>query len=168
MKHSRKIAMLLLTLFICAICMNGCAKEPQLLSCPFTEITWNNTFEEIKAASGELIETRDSIYDGTSYVFSKEYKGYDGSVYYIYDEKEKLVSMAWGYSTESSEQLEALYDEINADIIDEYGECDYAPKAGGANVWYTDGGNIVLYMLDTSEYKALQLNYVHPDVAEKE
>jgi hypothetical protein len=39
---------------------------------------------------------------------------------------------------------------------------------GGGNVWYMDEGNIVLFNIDTAEYKALQLNYVHPDVAEKE
>ena len=76
--------------------------------------------------------------------------------------------MAWGYSTDSSEELNTLYDELCDEITAEYGESDYNPQLGGGNVWYMDEGNIVLFNIDTAEYKALQLNYVHPDVAEKE
>lgn len=167
MKRTRRITSLLLAMLFCFLCMSGCKKESTLVTCPFTEITWDNTLEEIKASSGELIETKDSLYDGKSYLFSKEYKGQDGTVYYIFDDTEKLVSMAWGCTPDSSEQLGELYDELHSEITKEYGKSDYNPQ-GSNSVWYTDGGNIILFTIDTESYKALQLNYVHPDVAEKE
>lgn len=168
MRRTRRITALLLTMFFCFLCVSGCKKETEVITCPFTDVTWGNTLEEIISSSGEPIETRDSIYNGKSYLFSKEYKGHEGTVYYIFDETEKLVSMAWGYSTDSSEELSTLYDELCAEITAEYGESDYTPQLGDGNVWYMDEGNIVLFNIDTAEYKALQLNYVHPDVAEKE
>ena len=168
MKRTRRIISLLLAMLFCFTCVSGCKKQTELVTCPFTDITWDNTLEEIKSSNGEPIETRDSLYDGKSYLFPKEYKGYNGTVYYIFDDKEKLVSMAWGCTAESSEQLSELYDELYTEITEKYGESDYNPQLGGGSVWYTDGGNIVLFNIDTEEYKTLQLNYVHPDVAEKE
>ena len=61
MKRTRRITSLLLTMLFCFLCMSGCKKETELVTCPFTEITWDNTLEEIKSSSGEPIETRDSI-----------------------------------------------------------------------------------------------------------
>lgn len=168
MKYTRRFLVTLVVSLLFATCIYGCSKKTELISCPFTNITWENTLEEIQAESGELLETRDSIYDGSSYLYEKEYLGYDGTVYYIFDDKEKLVSMAWGYSTDSSEELDALHKKLTAEIEDTFGECDYTPQVGYGSVWYTDGGNVVLFTIDTEEYKTIQVNYVHPDVAEEE
>lgn len=168
MKHSYRKALLLFTTLLFIICTQGCKKDVQVITCPFTEITWDSSLEDIQETAGKLLETRDSVYDGKSYLYAKEYKGYDGTVYYIFDDKEALVSMAWGYAGTSTKELEDLKGKIYNELVETYGECNYDTELGGGSVWYTDGGNIVLFSIDTAEYKALQLNYVHPDVAEKE
>lgn len=168
MKYSCRKACLLLAILLFIICAQGCKKDVQVITCPFTEITWENNLEDIRETAGELLETRDSVYDGKSYLYSKEYKGHDGTVYYIFDDEENLVSMAWGYSSTSTQELNALKDDIYNELVETYGECDYDTELGGGSVWYTDGGNIVLFSVDTAEYKALQLNFVHPSVAEKQ
>ena len=65
--------------------------------CPFTTITWENSLADIKKLEGEPAETDDSGYDGLAYIYPKTYNGKDGYIYYMFDDKEKLVSLLWVY-----------------------------------------------------------------------
>ena len=108
MKHSTKFiaSFLLLTSFIFSLC--GCSSPQKQVTCPFTEITWENTLEDVQALEGELLDSYYSSYKGTTYVYEKEYLGLSGTIKYMFDDKENLKSMAWLYLPESDEDLEEV------------------------------------------------------------
>ena len=91
MKQLRKVVCLALILVMSASCLFGCGKKEVI--CPFTEIKWDNSAEDIFALEGEDYEEGESLYYGDSYIYSKEYKGFDGTVQYMFDEKGKLASI---------------------------------------------------------------------------
>lgn len=163
MKQLRKVLCLIFIFVMSTSCLFGCgAKE---VTCPFTEIKWENTVEDIFALEGENYEEGESLYYGDSYVYPKEYKGYNGTIQYMFDEKDKLACMVWLYSSESGDEISDLYKEITEELTAEYGEggldSAFASQVGG-NVWYLDGGNIILMASLVDEYKAVQFSYVSP------
>ena len=83
----------------------------------------------------------------------------------MFDEKDKLACMVWLYSSESHDEVFGLYEEITKELTDEYGEggldSAFASQVGG-NVWYLDGGNIILMASLVDEYKAVQFSFVSP------
>ena len=89
MKHFTKstILFLLLTSMILSLC--GCSSSSKQVACPFTENTWESTLEEIQASEGELLESYPSTYNGTTYVYNKEYLGLSGRIKYMFDSEEK-------------------------------------------------------------------------------
>lgn len=169
MKQTRKIAFLLILAFS-TIFVPGCQKRE--MKCPFTTITWNSTLADIVALEGECEEFYDSVYDGTTYTYPKEYDGLGGTIKYMFDDKERLVCMSWLYESDDSEDLKATYDKIHDETEDVLGESGYqfnsdkfAAVANPNDVWYLEGGNVILTMVDTSEVKALQYTFLHPDVS---
>lgn len=163
MKQLRKVVCLALILVMSTSCLFGCSTQKVI--CPFTEIKWENTAEDIFALEGENYEEGESLYYGDSYVYPKEYKGYDGTIQYMFDEDGKLASMVWLYSNEDGDEIFDLYKEITYELIDEYGEGSldsaFASQVGG-NVWYLDGGNIILMASLVADYKAVQFSFVSP------
>ena len=163
MKQLRKVICLALILVMSTSCLFGCGAQKVI--CPFTEITWDNTVDDIFALEGENYEEGESLYYGDSYVYPKEYKGFDGTIQYMFDEDGKLASMVWLYSNEDGDEIFDLYKEITYELIDEYGEgsldSSFASQVGG-NVWYLDGGNIILMASLVADYKAVQFSFVSP------
>lgn len=163
MKQLRKVLCLAFILVMSTSCLFGCGGKEVV--CPFTEIKWENTVEDIFALEGENYEEGESLYYGDSYVYPKEYKGYNGTIQYMFDEKDKLACMVWLYSSESHDEVFGLYEEITKELTDEYGEggldSAFASQVGG-NVWYLDGGNIILMASLVDEYKAVQFSFVSP------
>ena len=163
MKQLRKVVCLALILVMSASCLFGCGKKEVI--CPFTEIKWDNSAEDIFALEGEDYEEGESLYYGDSYIYSKEYKGFDGTVQYMFDEKGKLASMVWLYSSEDGDEIFDLYKEITNELTNEYGEggldSAFASQVGG-NVWYLEGGNIILMASLVEDYKAVQFSFVSP------
>ncbi len=169
MKQTRKIAFLLV-LALSTLFIAGCQKKE--MKCPFTTITWNSTLEDIIALEGECKESYDSVYGGTTYTYPKEYDELDGTIKYMFDDKEMLVCMSWLYESNDSEDLKAMYDKIHSETEDVLGESGYqfnsdkfAAMANPNDVWYLESGNVILTMVDTSEVKALQYTFLHPDVS---
>lgn len=164
MKHLQKIACLLAAVLMMASCLTGCSEQE--VHCPFTEITWENSVEDIFALEGENYEEGESLYYGDSYVYPKTYKDLEGTIQYMFDEKDNLACMVWLYSCDSADDVTALYDEITEELTDTYGEgglkTPFASQVGG-NVWYLDGGNIILMASTVDEYKAIQFSFVSPE-----
>lgn len=163
MKQLRKVVCLILVFLMSMSCLFGCAAKEVI--CPFTEIKWENTVEDIFALEGEKYEEGESLYYGDSYVYPKEYKGFEGTIQYMFDEKGKLASMVWLYSSDSGDEILDLYEEISKELTNEYGEgglsSAFASQVGG-NVWYLDGGNIILMASLVADYKAVQFSFVSP------
>ena len=58
------------------------------------------TLDDIQALEGDSGESYDSVYDGTTYTYEKEYDGLKGTIKYMFDDKEKLVCLSWMYETD--------------------------------------------------------------------
>ncbi len=169
MKHLKKIMCLILTTTLLVCCLAACKKDKPV-TCPFTEITWENTLDDIKALDSELNTTVDSAYEGETYDVATTYNEKDGIVQYMFDANDKLVCMAWNYTADTGEDLQAVYKELLSQTKEEYGECGYHYEmaTSGGHVWYSDNGNIILFYIATDEVKTIQYSYKHPDVSEKE
>lgn len=150
----------------------ACAQkdEPPVLDCPFTTVGWDVSPTEASVAEGASeveISYYDSVYGGSCYTFPKEYNGFQGTIKYMYDDKDQLMCVAWAYGCDSAEELAALYESINSSVNEKYGESGYSADHPGnyGNVWYLETGDIVLTTMVTEETKALQYAYLHPSVS---
>ena len=83
---------LLTALILIAVLTAGCQKSEG--TCPFTDISWGDTLEDITELEGDSSESYDSIYDGTTYTFPKEYIGLKGTIKYSFDDKDRLVGIS--------------------------------------------------------------------------
>ena len=123
MKQTSRRLFLFFILTVLTACAVGCQKKT--VTCPFTTITWDNTFDDITELEGDSIDTYDSVYDGTTYTFPKEYDGLDGTIKYMFDDEEKLVCMSWMYETSNSEDLADVYNKIHGEAEDILGESGF-------------------------------------------
>lgn len=166
-KRLLSVFICILPIFILTACGGGTETAPD---CPFTDISWNNTVKDVIAAEGDDFSTYDSVYGGLCYTYPKEYLEHMGTVKYMFDEKEQLMSVAWAYGAESVEELSALYESINESVNEVYGESGYDANGVGnyGNVWYLESGDIILSTMITSENMALQYAYLHPLVSNSE
>lgn len=167
MKQSTKFiaSFLLLTSFIFSLC--GCSSPQKQVTCPFTEITWENTLEDVQALEGELQDSYYSSYKGTTYVYEKEYLGLSGTIKYMFDDEEKLKSIAWLYLPESDEDLEKVYADLVKQTNKLYGESGFNSDMSTAKgeVWYLEGGNILIGVMSTGVNEAIQYQFFHPEVS---
>lgn len=191
MKQSRRLICLLLTLTLVITVFTGCGKKAETAECPFTTIKWGDTLDDITDLEGDYLETYDSAYKGTTYTYAKEYDGYSGIIKYMFDDKDKLVGMAWTYTAEEADNVTAVYDKLHAEAVEALGESGYSEdmdknglnsklqqnqdtlNASGmstplADVWYLKGGNVTLNAVLTNDVKAVQYTFLHPDVSVKE
>ena len=167
MKHLHKFIASLLLFTTIALSLPGCASPAKEVTCPFTEITWESSLDDIQAVEGELQESYYSSYKGTTYVYEKEYLGLSGIIKYMFDDEEKLMSMAWLYLPESSEDLEDLYAELVKQTESRYGKSGFDSDMTTAKgeVWYLEGGNILIGVMSTGVNEAIQYQFFHPEVS---
>ena len=163
MKLIRKTFCLFLVISMSIVSLLGCSSKD--VTCPFTEITWEDGVEEIMALEGESYEEGTSIYSGDCYKYKKEYKGLDGIIQYMFDEEGNLASMKWTYECDSADEASELYQEIEDELTAEYGEGDFDStfeSQVSGNVWYSDKGNIILMYSIVTDYNAVQFSFVSP------
>lgn len=147
---------------LCILLLAGCGKDNPPAS-PFSDISWNHTAEDIIAYEGDGYSTYDSVYGGICYTYPKDYQNRQGTIKYMFDEKGRLMSIAWAYSAEEEQELYDFYDFIEEDVNTLTNETEVTSNAG--HVWHREEGNIVLSLMITSDLKALQYAYLHPDVS---
>lgn len=159
-----------LILLAAIACFTGCAGgKEQAAVCPFSDLTWEASPEDVIASEGEDYQTYDSIYNGSTYTFPKRYLDQDGTVKYMFDDKDALMCFAWTVQSEDETALQALYDEIHAQLVKAYGESGYSTdkSTNYGDVWHLAQGDIVLSVMNTASQKALQYSYTHPNVSYK-
>ncbi len=166
MKKTNKFvaSLLLLTTVLLSV---GCGASQKEVACPFTEITWENSLADVQALEGELQDSYYSSYKGTTYVYEKEYLGLKGSIKYMFDDEEKLMSVAWLYLPESKEDMDNVYADLVKQTNKLYGESGFdsdMTTAKGA-VWYLEGGNILIGVMSTGVNEAIQYQFFHPEVS---
>lgn len=172
MKQLRKHFTLVFALVFSIAFTGGCQKKSA--ECPFTTITWENTLEDITELEGSGSDTYDStVYGGLVYSYPKEFDGLKGTVKYFFDEKDRLVSMAWMYKTDDSGDLKEVYDKIHQEAEDmlgksgfKYNSDRFADLTSPGDVWYLETGNVILNTVDAEDVKILQYSFLHPDVSE--
>ena len=155
-------------LLLTAAALSGCGASEDGADCPFSALRWGSSLSDVVAEEGEERGSYDSVYGGVCYTYPKEFEGHAGTVKYMFDADEKLVSAAWTYGTDSEEELLALYDAIYASVSGSYGESGYSSEhqTNYGGVWYRDEGDIILSVMITSENKALQYAYLSPAVSD--
>ena len=158
-------SLLLFTSITCSLL--GCSSSSKEVICPFTEITWESTLADVQALEGELQDSYYSSYKGTTYVYEKEYLGLPGIIKYMFDAEENLKSMAWMYLPESNEDLEKVYADLVKQTNKLYGKSGFDSDMSSAKgeVWYLEGGNILIGVMSTGVNEAIQYQYFHPDVS---
>lgn len=178
----KKILTLLCTMTLLATMLQGCgstnSSDPtpaseetkvQLPDCPFSELKWDATPDDVFALEGDKYETYDSIYNGVTYSFTKSYLDNPGTIKYMFDDKNALMCIAWTYSGDINdlEPLQALYDTIHSSLVSKYGESGYhnGGSTSSGDVWYMETGNVLVATMITNDATALQYSYLHPDVS---
>ena len=88
-----------------------------------------------------------------------------GTVKYMFDQDEKLASIAWAYGSDDADELYKLYDTIHADVVAAHGESGYntQKETNYGDVWYLEDGNIIISTMVTDSQKALQFAYLSPE-----
>lgn len=190
MKKLKRLTCLFFVLTLIVTSMAGCQKKVSQAECPFTTIRWGATLEDIVTLEGESTETYASSYKGTTYTYQKEFNDLDGIVKYMFDDKEKLVGMAWTYVSDDAEDIKAVYEKLHGGIEKTLGKSGFdfggkqeelntklennqeALNAAGissplVDVWYLKGGNVMINAIITNEVKAVQYTYLHPDVSQE-
>ena len=169
MKHLHEFITSLLFLTSIILFLTGCSSVQTKNTCPFTEITWNSTPEDIRALEGELQDSYYSSFKGTTYVYNKEYLGLKGTIKYMFDDEEKLVSIAWLYLPKSDEDMESVYTTLVKQTNKIYGKSGFNSDMTTAKgeVWYLESGNIVIGVMSTGINEAIQYQFFHPEVSSK-
>ena len=156
-----------LMLLLAATLVVGCGTKSASSSpdCPFSELSWSSSVSDMISVEGEDYETYDSVYGGTTYTYERAYKDATGTVKYMFDDKEKLASIAWAYGSDNEGELYTLYHSIHADLVETYGESGYQTEkeTNYGDVWYRKEGNILISTMVTESQKALQFAYLSPE-----
>lgn len=165
MKHLTKFITSLL--LVSSLSLLGCSSGAKEVTCPFTEITWESSLADVEALEGELQDSYYSTYKGTTYLYEKEFLGLPGTIKYMFDDEENLKSMAWMYLPESKEDLESVYTDLVKQTTKLYGKSGFDSDMTTAKtqVWYLEGGNILIGVMSTGVNEAIQYQYFHPDVS---
>ena len=161
-----------LILVITCVLYAGCAgkDDQESLGCPFTELGWDATVDDMTTLEGSDYATYDSVYDGTTYTYSKSYLDTDGTIKYMFDDKDKLMCVAWNAGIDSENTLKSLYTKIHDQIVEKHGKSghDAENATNYGDVWYLDSGDIVLSAVTTSDPMGLQYSYLNPQVSNTE
>lgn len=157
--------------------LGACGKKADAAAdavAPFSEAAWDSSINDVESseekAEGETASYK-SIYGGTTYSYPKEYLGREGTIKYMFDDKDALMCIAWAYGSDSEDELYTLYDEINQSVNDVHGESGYQADSNVSNygnVWYLESGDIILSTMVTADNKALQYAYLNPAVSNTE
>lgn len=146
--------------------VTGCGSTTSavLPDCPFSDLKWTSSVSEMEKTEGSSYVAYDSVYGGTTYTYTKNYKKKEGTVKYMFDDKEQLASIAWAFGSDNADELYELYESIHAEVVAAYGESGYntEKETNYGDVWYLDDGNIILSTMLTNDQKALQFAFVSP------
>lgn len=156
----------LLTFFLLPILV-GCGAENKAQAvAPFSHADWQSTPEQIAALHEENAKTTVSLYGGSSYLFPVTWLEHEGTVKYMYNEKNQLMSIAFYYEADSAESLTALYDRIRSMASQSYGKSITTTNQDNLGErWIRSEGNIILAAFWNEESCALQYSFLHPEVS---
>lgn len=137
----------------------------------FTDISFNVLESEMLEKEGETIEEYPSFYNGTVYRFAdKSYYDYNGSIKYMTDDKGNIACIAWLYESNDSEDIDTAYEKIHEELIKKYGESGNASESMGTfgDLWYFDDVHVQISVVNTSDYRGMQVSYMKAEYSLKD
>ena len=162
----------LMTILLCILCcFTGCGRsgDAEPVS-PFSGLSWNSSREEMRASEGEPADSYVSVYNGTTYVYNREYQERNGTLKYMFDADGNLMCIAWAYEAEDADDLDTVYHDLHAEVEAVCGGSGYNPS-GSTNygdVWYRTDGDIIISAVTAGGKYALQYAYLNPLVSNRD
>ena len=168
MKHLRSTISLLMITLLVSLSFTGC-KEEKPTVIPYSNLSLENSYEEMIEVEGESTDTSDSFYEGTTYSYPKTYLGLDGDVSYNFDADNNLCSISWMYEASSKDDVINIYNNIKDELVKSYGDSGYSTgvSTNSGDVWHRDEGDIILSCVTTDSLSAISYSYLHPRVSSK-
>lgn len=164
MRHIAIIIALAVSLSIFA----GCGSTSSTINCPFTNISWEATTDDMIELEGNEYDTYDSIYKGLTYTYPKEYLGKGGMIKYMYDGNGKLCNVSWSYTGADEEELMGVYNAVVEDMRKLHGESKNDDGVGNyCETWITDDGTIMANAVITNDTKVMQIAYMSAEVSKQ-
>ncbi len=157
-------ALVLICIFACFFYLKGRSGAPVS---PFSAASWDASPDESASLEGSAAVTYDSVYGGICYTYPHTYENLPGTIKYMFDDKEQLLCIAWTYTSDNEEELYDIYrsieESVEAQTAKEAQTTDKTSNTG--HVWYRKDGNIIVSLMITSNLKALQYSFLHPDIS---
>lgn len=152
---------LMTVVLIGALCSCTAKPKESVPKFPFTTLNFSSTYDDMVALEGESTDTYKSVYGGTTYTYPKNYMDQEGTIKYMFDDKNALMSIAWAYSAKDADDLYALYDEIHTEVETVHGESGYntEKETNYGDVWNLEDYHIIISTMLTDTNKALQYAY---------
>lgn len=145
----------------------GCRKSYTDINCPFTDLKWESAVEDMVALEGEVFETYDSIYKGTTYTYPKEYLGMSGTIKYMYDDKGRLCNVSWSYSSDDENDIMEVYRKVCDDTSGALGKSTTDDGVGNFCEVWSGAGTVMANAVITNDAKVMQIAYMSPEVSKR-
>lgn len=166
--RNRKIIMII-TAAVLSLTGMGCGKSQNAANCPFSELSWDSTTEDMIALEGDGYDTYDSIYKGITYTYPCNYLDIPGMVKYMYDDNEILCNISWSYNGVSAEDISKTYDAVCADIEKSFGKGNDDDGVGNrSRIWVTDSGTIMVSSVTTNDTNVMQIAFMRKEVSKQQ
>ncbi len=151
---------------ISMLALTGCGDRKAVAISPFTELSWNASVDDMVKAEGDGYETYDSIYQGTTYTYSKKYLEKEGQIKYMYDGNGKLCNVSWSYTGETPDSVMTVYRDVCKDTEKIHGKSTSDDGVGNyGQVWNTAGGTVMANAVITNDVRVMQIAYMSKEVS---
>ncbi len=152
-----------------SIALTGCGGQKVAAISPFTELSWDASVDDMVKAEGDQYETYDSIYQGTTYTYSKTYLEKDGMIKYMYDGDGKLCNVSWSYTGDTPDSVMTVYRDVCKDTEKIHGKSTSDDGVGNyGQVWNTAGGTVMANAVITNDVRVMQIAYMSEAVSKQQ
>ena len=146
----------------------GCGSSSAKMNCPYTDLSWNASVDDMTASEGANYETYDSIYQGTTYTYDKSYLEHDGMIKYMYDDAGKLCNVSWAYTGSDEDDVMNVYNSICDEMAAAYGEGTVDDGVGNyCHMWVLENETIMANAVITDDTKVMQIAFMSADVSKQ-
>ena len=148
--------------------LTGCGTKSGGINCPFSELSFESSMEDMTAVEGEGYDTYDSIYKGLTYTYPKEYLGSAGMIKYMYDDAGKLCNISWSYTGSDAEDVMNVYNNVVEDMKRLFGEGKNDDGVGNyCEIWTGDAGTVMANAVVTNDTYVMQVAYMSAEVSKQ-
>lgn len=170
----------LITLLIAAaITLSACTygkpadalPDSNQVGAPFSgSACWDWDIDRLEKEMGSCAESYVSIYGGTTYTYPQSCFGRDGTVKFMFSEDGRLASVAWAFITDSSDDLNTVYEEAELNETKNNGEDSSLTEGVGSSgkVWYTKDTDILISTVAVGGSYGLQYSYISRDFSKRD